>query len=89
MHIFHTFYDNFHDSLEVSKVAHSADSVTLDENVAISQQLESLESLTIGPDQTLSTLDKLLFVANEATNFDYFSKHTVILDDLDCLLEWN
>lgn len=57
---------------------------TLHQNVAVCQQLQSLECAAVGPNQALPPLDKLLLVPQHAANLDDVTLH-VILQDLQRL----
>ena len=83
VHIVHRVDDDFSDDLEISEMTHGRDSVALDQNVAIRQQLESLERFAVRSDQTLAPLDKFLFITNKSTDFDNLYKHLVVFHNFD------
>ena len=76
-----------HYCLDVLVVAHAGHGVALHQNVAVREEFEGFEGLAIRSHESLSSLDKLLFVGHDATYFDYLCKHPVVLNDFDGLLE--
>jgi len=89
VHILHAFDHDLLDVLQFAELAHCGYCVSLDENVAVRQQLESFESHAVGSDQTLATLDKLVTVADYSTDLYNFGEAFVISQYFDGLLVGN
>lgn len=89
MHVVHAVDNHSLDNFEVLEVAHGRDGVPLNKDVAVGQKLEGLQGHTVGPDQPLASLDKLLLVTDLASNFDNLAEHSIVVQNLDGLLERN
>lgn len=63
---------------------HDRDSVALDEDVGLGQELQGFEGGAIGTEDTLAALDEAFFVANEVADLDYVTRGG-IFEDFDGL----
>ena len=87
MYVVHGVDDYFSNCFELLEVAHGWHSVALYQNVAVGQKFKSFKGFSIRSYQSLSSFDKLVFVSDHASDFNYFYKHSVILHDFYCLRE--
>lgn len=64
---------------------HARDSVTLDHDVALGEQLHGFEGRAVGSQKALAAFDESLLVAHNVADFDNVASNPV-LKNLQCLL---
>lgn len=74
--------------LHVLKTTDYAHRAALDQYVTLCQQLQSFQCIPVRTNKTLSSLDKSFLIANERSNFNYFTENS-ILHHSERLLIWN
>ena len=70
--ILHRIDDNSFQNLYIFETTNQTHCAALYQNVTLSQQLQGFQSVTIGPNESLSSFDKPLFVPDVGSDFDYF-----------------
>ena len=89
MYVVHAVdYDSMN-SLQVLEATHCRYSVSLHQDVTSGKELKSFQGHAIWADETLSTLDEFLSVADQTSDLNDLTVHFVILHDFHCLLERN
>lgn len=89
MHILHTVYYYPLDSFNIFELTHDWYCVSLNKDVAISQQLQGFKCHTVRTDEALSSFHKFLSIPNDTSYFYDFTKHFVVSQDFDSLLIGN
>merc|ERR1712131_97939 len=88
MFVIHCIQNDFSGFFESTMWSNTASGTSLNTERTICQKLKTLQSLTIGPDKSLTSLDEFVSISDDSFYFDNFNR-ILIVETFYCLFVWN
>ena len=78
MNVGHGVFDHSPNLFQAFVRSHGTNRVSLDEDVALCQKLQSFQSRAVGPKDSLPAFDEALLVSDKVTNLDNVRGNTIL-----------